>query len=632
MEKLSRSDPRQIGAYRLLARLGAGGMGQVFLARSPRGRVAAVKLVRPELASNEEFRARFRQEVAAARQVGGPWTAPVLDADTEAEVPWVATGYVPGRPLHTVVAHDHGPLPERSVRVLAAGLASALIDIHAAGLVHRDLKPSNILVTIDGPRVIDFGIARALESVSDSLTRTGVVVGSPGFMAPEQVNGDPVTPACDIFCLGSVLAFAALGRPPFGSNESSPHAVMFRIAQGEPRLDGIPEGLVELVADCLNKDPAARPTPDALVERSGVRNTVADGRSCDPWLPVALVGQLGRHANRLLETEDPGDDEHASASGTGPGRPSGSGAEGAAEDGPETRGTGAAAGDAKAGAPPEVPRPPGPAPSVGTGAPADEATRTSGTSGTGPRGPAPPPAFPPHHPPTVPVAHPPPPGPPGVPPGAFVVGPEPVRDGGRRRAGTLLVVGAVVVALATVGTVYLMRYQGGPEADGGTTPSPSRSVSASEDPEESPGADPSRTSDPAPPSRTPDGASSSAADRLIPEAYLGVWNSGIDTAAGHSTRRLTIRQGGVGDTVLSLAADGPLENGGTYHCLFEAELEETPHGDGPLRMTASHVVEARPASSCNTPTSGTTVRLLSDGRLRRTDNGDGRELTYTKAR
>lgn len=307
MEKLGPGDPQRIGVYRLLARLGAGGMGDVYLARSERGRTVAVKLVRRELAAQEEFRARFRQEVQAARQVGGFWTAPVLDADTEAEVPWVATGYVAGPSLQQVVGRDHGALPERSVRILAAGLAHALKDIHAAGIVHRDLKPSNVLVTIDGPRVIDFGIARALESVGESgLTRTGALIGSPGFMAPEQVRGDlRITPACDVFCLGSVLAYAATGNLPFGSLDSGAHAVMFRIAQEEPDLEGVPEGIAELVRDCLRKDPGARPTLDRILERTGAEDTVSGGRSRDPWLPSALVAQLGRHAVRLLDAEDP---------------------------------------------------------------------------------------------------------------------------------------------------------------------------------------------------------------------------------------------------------------------------------------------------------------------------------------
>lgn len=300
MEQLAPGDPQHIGEYRLLARLGAGGMGQVYLARNDRGRTVAVKLVRQELAEQEEFRARFRQEVRAALRVGGQWTAPVLDADTEAPVPWVATGYIAGPALHTVVSGEHGPLPERSVRILASGLAHALQNIHAADLIHRDLKPSNILITIDGPRVIDFGIARALETVTDGgLTRTGALVGSPGFMAPEQVRGDRVTAACDIFCLGSVLAYAATGRLPFGSADSGVHALMFRIAQEEPDLAGMPEGLLELVRDCLHKDPGARPTLAQILER-----TTSDATR-EPWLPGALIAQLGRHAVQLLEVEQP---------------------------------------------------------------------------------------------------------------------------------------------------------------------------------------------------------------------------------------------------------------------------------------------------------------------------------------
>uniref|UniRef100_A0AAU2V7H7 Serine/threonine protein kinase n=1 Tax=Streptomyces sp. NBC_00003 TaxID=2903608 RepID=A0AAU2V7H7_9ACTN len=299
-QRLEPGDPERIGGYRLLARLGSGGMGQVYLARSDRGRTVAVKLVRAELAEQDEFRGRFRQEVIAARRVGGRWTAPVLDADTEAPVPWVATGYVAGPSLQSVVAGPHGPLPEHSVRVLARGLAHALKDIHAAELVHRDLKPSNILITIDGPRVIDFGIARALETSTEAgLTRTGALVGSPGFMAPEQVRGDRITPACDVFCLGSVLSYAASGRLPFGEAASGAHALMFRIAQEPPDLDGVPESLQELIGDCLHKDPSARPTLDRILERVPEDTT-------DPWLPAPLVAQLGSHAVQLLDIENPG--------------------------------------------------------------------------------------------------------------------------------------------------------------------------------------------------------------------------------------------------------------------------------------------------------------------------------------
>ncbi|MBL1096038.1 protein kinase domain-containing protein [Streptomyces coffeae] len=309
MENLGAQDPRWIGEYRLLGKLGEGGMGKVFLARSARGRTVAVKLVQAELARQADFRSRFKREVEAASRVGGQWTAPVLDTDTDAEVPWVATGYIGGPSLHDVVAEDFGALPEHSVRVLAHGLSLALRDIHGAGLVHRDLKPSNILITIDGPRVIDFGIARALDAVDSTtggnLTMTGAVVGSPGFMSPEQVRGEPVTAASDVFCLGSVLAFAATGRQPFGSVASGIHALMYRIAQEEPDLTGLPEGLHGLVSACLNKDPALRPSVADLVaytERTGP-DSERTGPDPETWLPSGLLARLGRDALQLLEVE-----------------------------------------------------------------------------------------------------------------------------------------------------------------------------------------------------------------------------------------------------------------------------------------------------------------------------------------
>ncbi|MCQ4204917.1 serine/threonine protein kinase, partial [Streptomyces coelicoflavus] len=396
MRNLGDGDPQHIGVYRLLGRLGAGGMGHVYLARSDRGRTVAVKLVREELAALEEFRERFRQEVESARRVGGYWTAPVLDADTEAAVPWVATGYVAGPSLQQVVGHDHGALPERSVRTLGAGLAHALQDIHAAGIVHRDLKPSNVLVTIDGPRVIDFGIARALETVTDGgVTRTGALVGSPGFMAPEQVRGDRVTPACDVFCLGSVLAYAATGNLPFGSANSGVHALMFRIAQEEPDLAGVPEGIADLVRDCLRKDPAARPGLAEVLERTGAQDTVTGGRSRDPWLPSALVAQLGRHAVRLLDTENPespdapgpaatrpGARGHAGpdGAGSGGGVPGGAGAVGAVPGG--VGAGGGAPGGASTGGAPD-----GPPSGVPGGAPDGPASRVPGAAGPGGAGP-----------------------------------------------------------------------------------------------------------------------------------------------------------------------------------------------------------------------------------------------------
>ena len=309
MEGLSAEDPSWIGGYRLLGRLGEGGMGRVYLARSGRGRTVAVKVVQSELARSPDFRRRFAQEVTSAQRVGDTWTAPVLDSDTEAGTPWVATGYVPGPSLAEVVSDQYGPLPEETVHALAAGLTRALQAIHGAGLVHRDLKPSNVLITIDGPRVIDFGIARALDAAVQSvhgLTRTGAVVGSPGFISPEQVRGEKVTPASDVFCLGAVLTFAATGRLPFRTEEGNVHAMLFSVTEDEPDLTGVPERLLPLIGACLAKDPAGRPTVEALLESLG-----PDAEPDGAWLPGAVLAQLGRRAVELLDSEDP--EAHAQA-------------------------------------------------------------------------------------------------------------------------------------------------------------------------------------------------------------------------------------------------------------------------------------------------------------------------------
>ncbi|CAL9491527.1 serine/threonine-protein kinase [Streptomyces sp. Tu 3180] len=644
MEKLGPGDPQRIGAYRLLARLGSGGMGHVYLARSDRGRTVAVKLVREELARQEEFRARFRQEVRAARQVGGDWTAPVLDADTEAPVPWVATGYVAGPSLQQVVGRDHGALPERSVRVLAAGLAHALKDIHAAGIVHRDLKPSNVLVTIDGPRVIDFGIARALQTVTDGgLTRTGALVGSPGFMAPEQVRGDRVTSACDVFCLGSVLAYAATGALPFGTADSGVHALMFRIAQEEPDLERVPEGLAGLVRDCLKKDPAARPTLDQVLQRTGAQDTVADGRSRDPWLPGALVAQLGRHAVRLLDAEDPETLPRPAPDGAArqtpaapavlpalpaPSEPAGPAPAATPEHAP-------AADDSApppAAAPPGAPAPPPPG-TPGGSPPLDRLP----TLVAGQNTPAPPPSPAPGtpagygHPQQHPqppaygyphnghgAGHTPPYGPPPfgpVPP--YGPAPEPRRDG---RSTALLVVIALVVALAAGGTVYALMSGGaaGDRADGGpTTPAPTGSAPPTTGP---------ATPDTGQPTGTEQSSTPPPAGGAVPTAYLGSWSTTIDNASGEHSRRLTVQQGEVGDTVMSLVADGPTGNG-TYHCVFEARLSAVP-GDR-LEIGPSSVTVGRPRSAC-TPGAATEIILLPDGSLRRVTTGSGEQLTYTR--
>src|SRR2546429_334620 len=258
--KLAPGDPETIGPYRLRGRLGAGGMGRVYLGLSPGGRSVAVKVIRADLAQDAEFRARFRREVAVARTVSGLFTAPVIDADVEGPVPWLATAYVSVPSLADAVS-QHGPLPAASVLALARGLAEALSAIHAAGVVHRDLKPANVLLAEDGPRVIDFGISRAIEA--SVLTHTGLVVGSPGFMSPEQAEGREVGPPSDILRLGAVLAFDATGQGPFGSG-STP-ALVYRVVHSGPQLDLMPAEVRPLAERCLAKDPALRPTAADLL-------------------------------------------------------------------------------------------------------------------------------------------------------------------------------------------------------------------------------------------------------------------------------------------------------------------------------------------------------------------------------
>ncbi|MER5629130.1 serine/threonine-protein kinase [Streptomyces nitrosporeus] len=333
VDTLSPDDPSTIGPYRLIGRLGAGGMGRVYAARSEGGRTVAVKVVHDGFAHSPEFRRRFAQEVESARKVGGAWTAPVLDADTDGPAPWVATGYIPGPDLYTVVSRERGPLPVASVLALACGLAGALGDIHGAGLVHRDLKPSNILLTADGPRVIDFGIARALETpVGGFLTRTGVVIGSPGFMSPEQVRGERrLTPSSDVFCLGTVLHYAATGRTPFGDLDSGPHALMFRIAEEEADLTGLPSPLAELVRDCLHKDPSLRPTPQEIAVRTGPWSP----GTRPGWLPAELLARLGSRAGLLLNQDAPGRPTAAPRTEAGPAPEGGPGAGPKAEPGKE---------------------------------------------------------------------------------------------------------------------------------------------------------------------------------------------------------------------------------------------------------------------------------------------------------
>ncbi|MFJ4331217.1 MULTISPECIES: PQQ-binding-like beta-propeller repeat protein [unclassified Streptomyces] len=288
---LTAADPVRVGRYRLLARLGQGGMGRVYLARSPGGRAVAVKVVREALLRDEGFRRRFVREVAAARRVTGFFTAAVVDADPEGDPAWLATEYVPGLSLQEAVAR-HGVWPEAAVRGLGAALAEALAAVHAADLVHRDLKPSNVLLAPDGPRVIDFGISAAAGDTA--LTQTGTVIGTPGFIPPEQLRHEGSGPAGDVFALGAVLAYAAAGVGPFGGGAS--HAVNYRVVHEDPDLRALAPALADVVARCLAKDPAQRPTVARLLDELGEPETPApDGDvTTAGWLPGPVADSAAR--------------------------------------------------------------------------------------------------------------------------------------------------------------------------------------------------------------------------------------------------------------------------------------------------------------------------------------------------
>ena len=279
---LQPADPRLIGPYRLVGRLGAGGMGRVFLGVSAVGPPVAVKIIHAELAADPEFRARFSIEVAAARKVSGLFTALVVDADLDAPVPWLATAYVAGPSLSEAV-RDRGPLSVTSVLALAEGLAKSLTAIHAVGVVHGDLKPSNVLLALDGPRVIDFGISQAVEVAP--LARAGLVVGTPSFMSPEQAAGKEVGPLSDVFSLGAVLAFAATGRKPFGAGQAA--AVLERVVCGAPSLEDAPAEVLPLIERCLAKDPAQRYTAAGLLaEVTAVRSVLEPPPGPAPYRPA----------------------------------------------------------------------------------------------------------------------------------------------------------------------------------------------------------------------------------------------------------------------------------------------------------------------------------------------------------
>jgi len=494
LEDLRPEDPRAVGSYRLLARLGAGGMGRVFLGRSPGGRTVAIKLVHPELARDADFRRRFRQEVRAAREVGGGFTAPVLDADTESDTPWLATGFIAGPTLQQVVEEDYGPLAESAVRSLAGGLAAALRAVHGAGLVHRDLKPSNVLLTLDGPRVIDFGIARAVDA--GVATRTGTVIGTPAFMSPEQVRGERVGPESDVFSLGAVLAFAGTGRQPFAAADGGVHALMMRVVSAEPDLDGLAEPLRSLVADCLAKDAGRRPSLDEIERRAA-----GGGARRDPWLPADLVADLGRYAVRLLDLEQPDLSR----------RPP--------DDPPRT--------PTRRLPPPVTPPPPGPAPAPGAHA-------------------APPPPFARPGPPPRPVH-----GqgtvPPHAPPPRTVPPPAP----GRSRLPVSIATAAAVFVGAVALVIATSPGDGDGEGGGEGTVSASgrpRTTTGTGRAAEPPTARqaPLGPRTPAPSPQETD----EPAEGGVPAKLIGVWEG---TTTNGQNRRMTVRQGRTGGDVVTVS-------------------------------------------------------------------------------
>ncbi|MCI0386340.1 serine/threonine-protein kinase [Streptomyces sp. CNQ085] len=298
MMRLRREDPRVVGSFRLHRRLGAGGMGVVYLGSDRRGQRVALKVIRPDLAEDPEFRSRFAREVSAARRIRGGCTARLVAADLEADRPWFATQYVPGPSLHDKV-NEEGPLPAAQVASIGAALAEGLVAVHEAGVVHRDLKPSNILLSPKGPRIIDFGIAWA--TGASTLTHVGTAVGSPGFLAPEQVRGAAVAPATDVFSLGATLAYAATADSPFGQGSSE--VMLYRVVHEEPHLHGVHAALAPLVRACLAKDPEDRPSTLQLSlrlreiaarEARGLPEGAATGAALHPARPA------GKRAEQYL--------------------------------------------------------------------------------------------------------------------------------------------------------------------------------------------------------------------------------------------------------------------------------------------------------------------------------------------
>lgn len=309
MESLLPGDPPEIGGYRLLARLGAGGMGEVFLARTASGRPLALKTVHRDLSLQPDFAERFDREIRTNDRVRSAWTVSVVDFSQPGASPqWLATEYIAAPSLGDWV-HRYGPLPAAAVAALARELSAALVTVRAAGVVHRDIKPANVLLGPERPFLIDFGIARAVRD--PRYTQTGAVIGTPGFLSPEQATGSVASAPADVFSLAAVLVYAATGRSPFvaGGEELELPALLYRIVHDEPLLDGVPDVLLALVRECLAKDPGLRPTAEQLRERLGaVTGMEEEHEGWGRTVPTALVAEVGRREaelRRLLTTPPP---------------------------------------------------------------------------------------------------------------------------------------------------------------------------------------------------------------------------------------------------------------------------------------------------------------------------------------
>ncbi|MGW2287656.1 protein kinase domain-containing protein [Streptomyces phaeochromogenes] len=586
MQPLGVDEPTVVGPYRLLGRLGSGGMGRVYLGRSAGGRTVAVKIVHPHFALDEEFRARFRREVEAARRVGGAYTAPVLDAGPDAPVPWVATAYAAGPSLSAAVA-DAGPLPEHSVRVLGAGLAEALSAVHGLDLVHRDVKPSNVLLTLDGPLLIDFGIARATDGTA-SLTSTGVSVGSPGYMSPEQILGKGVTGAADVFSLGAVLAYAATGSSPFPGDSSA--SLLYKVVHEEPELGALSGDLRDVVADCLSKDPAARPSPSTLASRlaaEGVARLVTAG-----WLPGPLVEQVSRSAVQLLNLE--------------------------AADVPPSGVVGFSSpsvGDSNGSAQAEGPRAAVTDGSRATSPPADSAP-PAGVFGPPDPSYAP---YAPHTPPHAPQAHL--SGPPTyVPePRDVAAGPDtspgkvsvsvaatsvPTANGrGRKLSCTVALAVAGALAAVVLGGVFVgdLLPGGDNDSDSGSDAGPAPSQ---------PAATPSAS---APSASGTDGSDLSA----VPSSYLGTWEGdgfALDGKLPMGTFRVTVRQAEVGDQLGTFRQTDLI--GGT--CDTDLILKKVT----PKQLVATSISKPSTTSECTTGRHEVRLIPVGDDLRYETDNAD----------